>query len=62
MSFQTIAITVRREVPLLRDDESPRDAVAKLIEADMPALPVVNARRQLRGIFGEREFIHDQRM
>ena len=57
MSPQTIAIAVRREVPLLRDDEPLREAVAKILEADVPALPVVDARHKLQGIFGEREFI-----
>ena len=57
MSPQKIASTVRREVPLLRDDESLRQAVAKIIDLDVPALPVVDAGATLRGIFGEREFI-----
>jgi len=57
MSPQKIASTVRREVPLLRDDESLREAVAKIIDVDVPALPVVDAGGTLRGIFGEREFI-----
>jgi len=57
MSPQRIASTVRREVPQLRDDEPLRDAVAKLTECDVPALPVVDARGKLLGIFGEREFI-----
>lgn len=57
MSPQRIASTVRREVPLLRDDECLRDALSQIIEADVPALPVVDAAAKLRGIFGEREFI-----
>jgi CBS domain-containing protein len=57
MSPQRIASTVRREVPLLRADERLRDAVAQIIDADAPALPVVDARGKLLGIFGEREFI-----
>ena len=57
MSPQEIASTVRREVPLLRDDERLGDAVAQIIEADVPALPVVDAGGRLVGIFGEREFI-----
>ncbi|MGH2839710.1 MAG: CBS domain-containing protein [Solirubrobacteraceae bacterium] len=57
MSPQRIASTVRREVPLLRDDQRLRDAVAKILEADVPALPVVDSRGKLLGIFGEREFI-----
>lgn len=57
MSPRKIASTVRREVPVLRDDQSVREAVIAIIEADAPALPVVGADGQLRGIFGEREFI-----
>jgi CBS domain-containing protein len=57
MSPQRIASTIRREVPLLRKDEPLRDAVAQIIEADAPALPVVDANGTLLGIFGEREFI-----
>lgn len=57
MSPQRIATSVRREVPLLRSDEPVRDAVATIIEADAPALPVVEDGGRLRGIFGEREFI-----
>ena len=57
MSPQRIASTVRREVPLLRDDSPLRDAVAQLTQSDVPALPVVDARGKLLGIFGEREFI-----
>ena len=57
MSPQRIATTARREAPLLRDDDRLRDAVAKIVEADLPALPVVDANGKLRGIFGEREFM-----
>lgn len=57
MSPQRIASTIRREVPLLRDDDRLRDAIPRLIEADAPALPVVGGGGELLGIFGEREFI-----
>jgi len=57
MSPQRIASTIRREVPALREDERLADAVARLVEIDAPALPVVDARGKLLGIFGEREFI-----
>ncbi len=57
MSPQRIANTVRREVPSLREDECVRDAVCRLVEIDVPALPVVDGRGRLLGIFGEREFI-----
>ncbi|MFP5364286.1 MAG: HPP family protein [Thermoleophilia bacterium] len=57
MSPQRIARTVRREVPLLSDEECLRDAVGEIIDADVPALPVVDKTGRLLGIFGEREFI-----
>ncbi len=57
MSPQRIASTIRREVPALRDDERLADAVARLVEIDVPALPVVDSYGKLLGIFGEREFI-----
>ncbi len=57
MSPQRIASTVRREVPFLRDDDRLCDAVTRLLEADAPALPVVDGKGKLLGIFGEREFI-----
>ena len=57
MSPQRIASTVRREVRLLREDERLDAAVTELIDADAPALPVVDAAGKLCGIFGEREFI-----
>ena len=57
MSPQRIASTIRREVPSLRDDERLVDAVRQIIQIDVPALPVVDARGKLLGIFGEREFI-----
>jgi len=57
MSPQRIASTVRREVWLLRDEDTVRHAVQKIIDVDVPALPVVDATGTLRGIFGEREFI-----
>ena len=57
MSQQKVTSTVRREVPLLRDDVRLGDAVAQIVEADVPALPVVDAGGKLVGIFGEREFI-----
>lgn len=57
MSPRRIASTVRREVPLLSVDDTLADAVKQIIDADVPALPVVDGRGRLKGIFGEREFI-----
>jgi len=57
MSPQRIASSIRREVPALRENERLADAVARLVEIDVPALPIVDDRGKLLGIFGEREFI-----
>ena len=46
-----------REVPVLREDEQLEAALKKILEAEVPALPVVDDAGRLRGIFGEREFI-----
>ena len=48
---------VTRDVPLLRTDESIRDAVARTVEARLPALPVVDEDGHFAGVFGEREFM-----
>ena len=57
MSQRTIAELVHREVPLLGHDQPVGEAVALVLEADLPALPVVDSEQRLVGIFGEREFI-----
>jgi CBS-domain-containing membrane protein len=54
---RTIASLLQRDVPLLRTDEPVGDAVRKVIDADLPALPVVDTDERYAGIFGEREFI-----
>jgi CBS domain-containing protein len=57
MSPQKIATSVRRNVSPLHHGDKLRDALAAIIEADVPALPVVDDEGKLLGIFGEREFI-----
>ena len=57
MSPQRIGGAVRREAALLRTDQTVRDAVAAIVDAGVPALPVVDEAGKLVGIFGEREFI-----
>lgn len=57
MSPRAIAATARRETPLLHKDDTIATAVASIVDADLPALPVVDGGQRLRGIFGEREFI-----
>jgi CBS domain-containing protein len=54
---RTIGDLTAREVPLLREDEPVGAAVQRILEAELPALPVVDSEGRLAGIFGEREFI-----
>jgi CBS domain-containing protein len=57
MSPQTIDDLVLRSPPLLHVDEPVGPAVAKLLETDLPALPVVGEDERYAGVFGEREFV-----
>lgn len=50
-------IPLRRDIPLLSSDEPVGDAIRKIIDSDLPALPVVDAEGRYAGIFGEREFM-----
>jgi CBS domain-containing protein len=57
MSPDKLAKAIIREVPLLEADDGVSKAVAKIIEAGVSALPIVDAKGRLYGVFGEREFI-----
>ncbi len=57
MSPRTIAELVRRDAPLIFQDQSVDAAVELLLGSDLPALPAVDDRQRFVGIFGEREFI-----
>ncbi len=46
-----------REVEPLREDETVGEAVSKLVEVNLPGLPVVDGGGKFMGIFGEREFM-----
>jgi predicted transcriptional regulator len=46
-----------QEIEPLRADDSVGAAARRVIEADLPALPVVNEKGEFAGIFGEREFM-----
>ncbi len=48
---------VTRDVPLLRKGQTVREAVALALEAQLPALPVVDDDEHFAGVFGEREFM-----
>ncbi len=54
---RTIAELVHREVPLLHQDMQVGEALGPLLEAKLPALPVIGGDDRYAGIFGEREFI-----
>ena len=45
------------EAPCLDHDAPVADAVRALLDSGLPALPVVDARGKLTGLFGEREFM-----
>ncbi len=57
MSPRSLTKSVIRQVPLLRAGDEVGDAAGALVDAAVPALPVVNDDGSLLGIFGEREFI-----
>lgn len=57
MSPKSLSNSVIRQVRLLHAGDAVGEAAARLIEGDVPALPVVNDDGSLLGIFGEREFI-----
>ena len=54
---RTIVDSLIRDAPVLRDDAPIAEAVRAVLDAQLPALPVVDGREKLCGIFGEREFI-----
>jgi len=46
-----------RDAPLLHATDTVAQATRALLDTDLPALPVVDDRERLAGIFGEREFL-----
>jgi CBS-domain-containing membrane protein len=56
MSPRSVTDPLVREAPLLHVGEAVESAVRRLHATDLPALPVVDDRERLKGIFGEREF------
>ena len=57
MSPRTVTDPLLRNTPILRVTDNVADATRSLVDADLPALPVVDERDRLYGIFGEREFL-----
>jgi CBS domain-containing protein len=56
LNSRTLTDRLLREVPVLSADEPVGEAVRRVIDSGLPALPVAESER-LVGIFGEREFI-----
>jgi CBS domain-containing protein len=56
MTTRGISDPLVRETPLLDGDDPVERAVRRLLDVDLPALPVVGPHGRLCGIFGEREF------
>jgi CBS domain-containing protein len=57
MSQNRISRPLVHQAPLLREDATVEEAVKAIVESGLPALPVVDDRGDLAGIFGEREFM-----
>jgi len=57
VSPRTVSDAILRDAPLLRTDDRVGDATRALLDTDLPALPVVDERERLAGVFGEREFL-----
>jgi CBS-domain-containing membrane protein len=57
MSPRTVTDPLLREAQTLRASDSVADAARAVLDSDLPALPVVDERDRLLGIFGEREFL-----
>jgi CBS domain-containing protein len=56
VSPRTVTDPLVRESPVLNGRDPVAEAVRRLLETDLPALPVADDRDRLYGIFGEREF------
>ena len=57
MSPGSVSRAALREAPLLHTGETVGEATRTLLATDLPALPVVDERERLAGVFGEREFL-----
>jgi CBS domain-containing protein len=57
VSPRSIGDSLVREAPVVGADTPIADAVRRLLDSGLPALPVVDRDEKLCGIFGEREFM-----
>jgi CBS domain-containing protein len=58
VSPRSVSDALVHEAPVVRTDATIADAVRAVLDSRLPALPVVDERDRLRGIFGEREFMN----
>jgi CBS domain-containing protein len=56
MSPRSVSDPLVRESPVLTVSDTIAHAIGVLLATDLPALPVVDERDRLKGVFGEREF------
>jgi len=54
---RTVSDAILRDAPLLHTGDTVEKATRTLLDTDLPALPVVDERERLAGVFGEREFL-----
>jgi CBS domain-containing protein len=57
MSPRALTGEILRDVPLLADDTGVGEGARTVVDSGLPALPVIDGRERLVGIFGEREFM-----
>jgi CBS-domain-containing membrane protein len=57
MSPRTVTDPLLRDAPLVRASDTVAKATRAVLDSGLPALPVVDDRDRLVGIFGEREFL-----
>ena len=57
MSPRSVTDSLLRDAPVVHVDDTVAHATRELLDSDLPALPVLDARDRLAGIFGERELL-----
>lgn len=57
MSPDRISRPVVREAPVVRQDATVEQAVRAILDSGLPAVPIVDHKGHVAGIFGEREFL-----
>jgi len=57
VSPRKLSNVLLRDVPLLTDTATIESGVREVVASGLPALPVIDERERLCGLFGEREFM-----